>query len=167
MDLSPICKGQLAVIGNFPYNISSQILFKLVENYMKIPILVGMFQKEVAQRVASKPGNKVYGLVSAWVQSFYDTEILFTVNEGSFSPPPTVKSAVIRLIRKEAAPDCDHKLLLQVIKAAFNQRRKTLRNALDLYKSRFDKIEDVSILTKRAETLSYEDFIGLARAFQQ
>jgi len=165
MDLSPVCDGSLGVIGNFPYNISSQILFKLVENYVKIPILVGMFQKEVAQRVASKPGNKVYGLISAWVQSFYDTEILFTVNEGSFSPPPTVKSAVIRLIRKETAPDCDHKLLLQVIKAAFNQRRKTLRNALDLYKNRFDKIEDPSILTKRAETLSYEDFIGLAKAF--
>ena len=166
MDLSPICEGQLAIIGNFPYNISSQILFKLVENYTKVPILVGMFQKEVAQRVASKPGNKIYGLISAWAQSFYDTEILFTVNEGSFSPPPTVKSAVIRLVRKEIAPDCNHKLLLQIIKAAFNQRRKTLRNALDLYKDRFDKIEDASILTRRAETLSYEDFIGLAKAFQ-
>jgi len=165
MDLSVIPGDQVAIIGNFPYNISSQILFKLIENYSKIPVLVGMFQKEVAQRVAAKPGNKIYGLISAWVQSFYDTEILFTVNEGSFSPPPTVKSAVIRLSRKEKAPECDHKLLLQIIKAAFNQRRKTLRNALGMYKDRFDKIEDSTILAKRAEELGYEDFIRLAKVF--
>ncbi len=167
LDLKDSIQGQIAIIGNFPYNISSQILFKLVENFETLPVMVGMFQKEVALRVASKPGNKIYGLLSAWIQAFYEIEYLFTVNEGSFAPPPKVKSAVVRLRRKVVVPICDHKLMLQVIKAAFNQRRKTLRNALDLYKPSFDKIKDITILNKRAEELGYEDFIDLTLAFQK
>ena len=165
MNLLDVTNGQLAIISNFPYNISSQILFKLVENHAQIPQLVGMFQKEVAQRVAAKPGTKIYGLISAWIQAFYEIEYLFTVNEVSFSPPPKVKSAVIRLSRKEKEPECDHKLLLRIIKTAFNQRRKTLRNALGTFKESFDKIEDITILNKQAKQLGYEEFIGLAKVF--
>lgn len=165
LDLQSMFSGQLAVIGNFPYNISSQILFKIVENHRLIPEMVGMFQREVAQRVAAPPGTKVYGLISAWVQAFYDVDYLFVVNEGSFSPPPTVKSAVIRLTRKTEEPDCDHKLLLQIIKAAFNQRRKTLRNALSMYKADFERLADPSVLDKRAEQLDYKAFIVFARLF--
>ncbi len=167
LEFKSIVEGQIAIIGNFPYNISSQILFKLVENYTIVPTMVGMFQKEVALRVASKPGNKIYGLLSAWIQAFYEIEYLFTVNEGSFSPPPKVKSAVIRLTRKTVVPDCDHKLLLQVIKAAFNQRRKTLRNALGMYKDHFEMIPDTAVLNKRAEELGYLEFISLTLAFQK
>lgn len=154
---------QLGIIGNFPYNISTQILFKIVENREKIPEMVGMFQKEVAQRVCSVPGNKVYGLISVWVQTFYEVKYLFTVNEGSFFPPPKVKSGVISLERRENFnPDCDEAFLLQVIKAGFNQRRKTLRNSLHNYAHNFSKI-DAAILQKRPEQLGYEDFIYLAR----
>jgi 16S rRNA (adenine1518-N6/adenine1519-N6)-dimethyltransferase len=166
VNIAELFHNQLGIIGNFPYNISSQILFKVVENVALVPIMVGMFQKEVAQRVAAQPGNKIYGLLSAWVQAFYDIEYLFTVNEGSFSPPPKVKSAVIRLLRKEIAPGCKHQLLLQVIKAAFNQRRKTLRNALHQYSDRFQNIEDQAILNKRAEELHYTDFVMLTKAFE-
>jgi 16S rRNA (adenine1518-N6/adenine1519-N6)-dimethyltransferase len=167
VDIAALFQEPVAIIGNFPYNISTQILFKVVENRNIVPVMVGMFQKEVAQRVAAQPGNKIYGLLSAWVQSFYEIEYLFTVNEGSFSPPPKVKSAVIRLNRKAEEPDCDHHLLLQVIKAAFNQRRKTLRNALHAYSDRFANIPDPDILTKRAEQLHYTDFAMLARAVER
>ena len=166
LDMMNIFKGQVAVIGNFPYNISSQILFKIVENRSIVPEMVGMFQREVAQRVAAPPGTKIYGLISAWIQAFYDVEYLFIVNESSFSPPPTVKSAVIRLIRKETQPGCDEKLLLQIIKAAFNQRRKTLRNALGMYKDSFGNIPDPAILDKRAEQLDYKDYIMLAKVLK-
>jgi 16S rRNA (adenine1518-N6/adenine1519-N6)-dimethyltransferase len=165
LDLNKVSGGKpLAVIGNFPYNISSQILFKMVEYRGMVPVMVGMFQKEVALRVASPPGNKVYGLLSVWVQAYYDIEYLFTVNEGSFSPPPKVKSAVIRLVRKATEPDCDAKLLLQVIKAAFNQRRKTLRNALKNYETAYPNLPDPEILNKRAEQLSVGDFVALAKS---
>jgi len=167
LDLGSIFKTPVAVIGNFPYNISSQILFKIVDDRRIVQIMVGMFQKEVAQRVVSLPGNKVYGLLSVWVQCFYNIEYLFTVNEGSFFPPPKVKSAVIRLIRKESEPECNTKLLLQIIKAAFNQRRKTLRNSLGEYKMHFEKIKDQELLSKRAETLGYEEYIMLAQVFDK
>jgi len=166
-DLKAIFKTPVAVIGNFPYNISSQILFKIVDDRRIVPLMVGMFQKEVAQRVVSLPGNKVYGLLSVWVQCFYNIEYLFTVNEGAFFPPPKVKSAVIRLIRKESEPECNTKLLLQIIKAAFNQRRKTLRNSLGEYKMHFEKIKDQELLSKRAETLDYNEYIMLAKVFDK
>lgn len=157
---------QVGIIGNFPYNISSQILFKVVENRAIVPEMVGMFQREVAQRVTAEPGNKIYGLISVWVQVFYNVKYLFTVSEGSFNPPPKVKSGVIRLERKENwNPGCNEELLLNVIKHGFNQRRKTLRNALSLYKQHFDKIEP-HWLDKRAEQLSYKDFIMLAKNFE-
>lgn len=166
LDLSLVAEGsQLAVIGNFPYNISSQILFKIIEYRKSIPVMVGMFQKEVAQRAASNPGSKIYGLLSAWVQAFYEIEYLFTVNEGSFVPPPKVKSAVVRMRRKVSEPDCNTDVLLQVIKSAFNQRRKTLRNSLRSYAGYYDRLPDVSVLDKRAEMLGFEDYIELARLF--
>jgi len=167
LKLEDIFKEPFGIIGNFPYNISSQILFKLVDYRHLIPELTGMFQKEVAERIVSPPGNKVYGLLSAWVQAFYKAEYLFTVNEGSFNPPPKVKSGVIRLVRKENIDTgCNEELLLNIIKQGFNQRRKTLRNSLSLWKPHFDKI-DSAILDKRAEQLSSDDFVGLAKAFSR
>ncbi len=168
LDLGELFDEQVGIIGNFPYNISSQILFKLVDNRSRVPELVGMFQREVAQRVISKPGNKVYGLLSAWVQVFYECEYLFTVSEGCFNPPPKVKSGVIRLKRKENWQNIgvDAGLLLQVIKQAFGQRRKTLRNALKAFSHAYIYVEP-DILDKRAETLSYQDFIDLARVFEE
>ncbi|MGZ5281202.1 MAG: 16S rRNA (adenine(1518)-N(6)/adenine(1519)-N(6))-dimethyltransferase RsmA [Bacteroidia bacterium] len=168
LNLAEIFTEQVGIIGNFPYNISSQILFKLVENRALVPEMVGMFQREVSQRVIASPGNKIYGLLSAWLQVFYDCEYLFTVNEGSFNPPPKVKSGVIRLTRKAGwdnigvSPD----LLLQVIKQAFGMRRKTLRNALKLYAYAYIYVNP-DILDKRAETLSFQDFIDLAKIFEE
>ena len=116
------------MIGNFPYNISSQILFKTLENKKLIPEVVGMFQKEVAERIAAKAGNKTYGILSVLIQAFYKVEYLFTVNEDVFTPPPKVKSAVIRLTRKKKLEiDCDEKMFRLVVKTAFNQRRKTFK----------------------------------------
>ena len=168
LNLGSIFKEQVGIIGNFPYNISSQILFTIVENRALVPEMVGMFQREVAQRVISKPGNKVYGLLSAWLQVFYDCEYLFTVNEGSFNPPPKVKSGVIRLTRKKDFDkiNVDANLLLQVIKQAFGQRRKTLRNALKAFSYAYIYV-DPEILDRRAETLSHQDFIELARVFEE
>ena len=145
-----------AVIGNFPYNISSQILFKVLEYRNQIPEVVGMFQKEVAERIASPPGNKTYGILSVLAQAFYKIEYLFTVHENVFNPPPKVKSAVIRLMRNSTRElNCDEKLFFDVVKTAFNQRRKTLRNAL----SKFGiKNLQTELLSKRAEQLSVNDF---------
>ena len=152
------------VIGNFPYNISSQILFRVLDYYQQIPEVVGMFQKEVAERIASKPGKKAYGILSVLLQAYYDIEYLFTVDEFVFDPPPKVKSAVIRLRRNQTLKiDCDEKLFLKVVKTAFNQRRKTLRNALSSISFDNEKLA-TDILTKRAEQLSVADFIGLTNA---
>jgi 16S rRNA (adenine1518-N6/adenine1519-N6)-dimethyltransferase len=162
LPLDDIFKEPFAVIGNFPYNISSQILFKVVEHRQNIPEMVGMFQKEVAQRVAAGPRTKDYGILSVWVQTFYNTTYLFTVNEGSFAPPPKVKSGVIRLERKDNVQlpvEAEH--LLQVIKSGFNQRRKTLRNALRQYEVHYPKVQH-GWLDKRAEELTWQDFISLA-----
>jgi len=152
-----------AVIGNFPYNISSQILFKVLEYRHQVSLVVGMFQKEVAERVAEKPGSKTYGILSVLMQAFYDIEYLFTVNEGVFTPPPKVKSGVIRLKRNGVQQlDCDEKLFFQVVKIGFNQRRKTLRNALrPLFK---EKTSDFPFSDKRAEQLSVEDFVTITQA---
>jgi 16S rRNA (adenine1518-N6/adenine1519-N6)-dimethyltransferase len=151
-----------AIIGNFPYNISTQILFKVLEHRNAIPEVVGMFQKEVAERIASKPGNKTYGILSVLLQAWYKIDYLFTVHEQVFQPPPKVKSAVIRLTRNsEHDLGCDEALFVRVVKAAFNQRRKTLRNALR------SMIHDERTLTHpffalRAETLSVKDFVELS-----
>ncbi len=161
IELSERFTEPFAVIGNFPYNISSQILFKVLENRDLVPEMVGMFQKEVAERIASKPGNKTYGILSVLVQAWYDIKYLFTVNPGVFNPPPKVKSAVIRITRnKETKLGCDEKLFTEVVKAGFNQRRKTLRNALHAFEI-IPGNEGHIFFTKRAEQLSVEDFVQL------
>ncbi len=131
MDLDGIFEGEYSVIGNFPYNISSQIFFKILEHRDRIPEVVCMIQKEVAERIAEKPGTKTYGILSVFLQAWYDIEYLFTVGSGAFNPPPKVQSAVIRLTRNSrTALGCDEKLFRTVVKTAFGQRRKTLRNSL-------------------------------------
>ncbi len=159
IDMNDLFDGSFSVIGNFPYNISSQILFKVLEHKNLINEVVGMFQKEVAVRIASKPGNKNYGILSVLLQAFYNIEYLFTVNETVFIPHPKVKSAVIRLVRNDTKTlDCDEKLFFSVVKTAFNQRRKTLRNALSSFRFN-DKV--ISLLPKRAEQLSVQEFVLL------
>lgn len=159
LDLSKIFdNATFSIIGNFPYNISSQILFRVFEQRGSVPEVVGMFQKEVAERVAAGPGSKTYGILSVLLSAFYNIEYLFTVHENVFNPPPKVKSAVIRLTRNDVAKlDCDEKLFVQVVKTGFNQRRKTLRNALKPLNLSLDNIPD-DLLAKRAEQLSVADF---------
>ncbi len=150
---------QFSIIGNFPYNISSQILFRVFEQRNRIPEVVGMFQKEVAERVAAGPGSKTYGILSVLLSAFYNIEYLFTVHEHVFNPPPKVKSAVIRLTRNDVQQlGCDERLFVQVVKTGFNQRRKTLRNALKPLNQSLDAIPE-EMLAKRAEQLSVQDFI--------
>ena len=160
---------KFTVIGNFPYNISSQILFKALEHRDRIPEVIGMFQKEVAERIASPPGNKTYGIISVLLQAFYHIDYLFTVSETVFYPPPKVKSAVIRLRRNKTVKlDCDEALFVKLVKIAFNQRRKTLRNAIrQLLPATPSGSPTLSgWLTKcldlRAEQLSVDDFVKLA-----
>ncbi|MET2985877.1 16S rRNA (adenine(1518)-N(6)/adenine(1519)-N(6))-dimethyltransferase RsmA [Aureibaculum conchae] len=155
---------QFAIIGNFPYNISSQIVFKTLENRNQIPELCGMFQKEVAQRIAEKPGSKAYGILSVLTQAFYDAEYLFTVPPSVFNPSPKVDSGVIRLIRKENyALPVDEKLFFKVVKTAFNQRRKTIRNSLKSL-NLSDKLREDTIFAKRPEQLSVQEFINLTKS---
>ena len=165
LDLKTITHERFALIGNFPYNISSQILFKALECKDQIPEVVGMFQKEVAERVASGPGNKKYGIISVLLQAYYDIEYLFTVHEDVFDPPPKVKSGVIRLRRNTKKQlDCNEKFFKQVVKQSFSQRRKTLRNSLKplIGKSGFQD----PLLTLRAERLSVEDFVYLTNQLE-
>ncbi len=152
---------QFVVIGNFPYNISTQILFKILEWKTEVPIIIGMFQKEVAQRIAAAPGNKVYGIISVLIQAFYSVEYLFDVPPQSFTPPPKVMSGVIRLQRKsEPLLVKNDKAFTNLVKTAFNQRRKMLRNAT---KSLFDgAVLQDDIFNKRAEQLSLSDFARLS-----
>ncbi|MGC9151309.1 MAG: 16S rRNA (adenine(1518)-N(6)/adenine(1519)-N(6))-dimethyltransferase RsmA [Microbacter sp.] len=148
------------LIGNFPYNISSQIFFKILPHRDQIPVIVCMLQKEVAERLASPPGNKHYGILSVLLQAFYNIEYLFTVSEQVFDPPPKVKSGVIRLTRNSVKTlDCDETLFKQVIKTGFNQRRKTLRNALKSLLG--TSSEHHPLLDQRAEQLSVDDFVHL------
>lgn len=149
------------VTGNFPYNISSQIVFKILEWREQVPAMIGMFQKEVAQRIAASPGNKSYGILSVLVQAFYDVHYLFDVSPESFTPPPKVMSGVIDFIRKENVPDMKSEAaFFRLVKTAFNQRRKMLRNAV---KALFDETTlQQDIFTKRAEQLSIEDFAKLS-----
>jgi 16S rRNA (adenine1518-N6/adenine1519-N6)-dimethyltransferase len=160
-NLNEILKENFAVIGNFPYNISSQILFRVLEYRNRIHEVVGMFQNEVALRIAAKPGSKTYGIMSVLLQAYYDIEYLFKVNETVFFPPPNVKSAVIRLRRNDVSSlDCDEKLFHRIVKTAFNQRRKTLRNALKSME--IDKqFTSEEIFGKRAEQLCVSDFIKI------
>lgn len=162
LDLSTLFNNQpFAVIGNFPYNISTEILFKVLDHKNQVPEIVGMFQKEVAERIASKPKNKTYGITSVLLQAYYTIEYLFTVNEDVFNPPPRVKSAVIRLTRNSVQHlDCNEKLFKQVVKAGFNQRRKTLRNSIKAFKLK-PAFLDHKYLTQRAEELSVADFVAL------
>jgi len=158
LDLTLYFQDSLTVIGNFPYNISSQILFKLLEHKNLITQLVGMFQKEVAERVASKPGNKQYGILSVLLQAFFDIEYLFTVEPCLFIPPPKVKSAVIRISRNYSKKlNVDELLFKNVVKTAFNQRRKTLRNSLKTFTFKTTCLTH-PLFDKRPEQLSVEEF---------
>jgi 16S rRNA (adenine1518-N6/adenine1519-N6)-dimethyltransferase len=164
--LDDFFEGEVGIIGNFPYNISSQILFKAYENRHRVPELVGMFQKEVAERVASPPGSKAYGILSVLLQAFYDIEYLFTVNEHVFSPPPKVKSGVIRLKRNGVTSlNCDEKRFTVVVKTAFNQRRKTLRNSLKSLVPDKEVFSD-ELFNKRPEQLAVEDFVNITRLIE-
>ena len=160
-------KEQVAIIGNFPYNISTQILFKTLENRHQIPEFSGMFQKEVAKRIAEKEGSKVYGIISVLTQAFYDVEYLFTVPPTVFIPPPKVDSGVIRLTRKENYTlPVDEKLFYKVVKTAFQQRRKTLRNSLKTL-NLSDNLREDTIFAKRPEQLSLQEFINLTSKIEK
>ena len=152
---------QFAIIGNFPYNISTQIVFRALEFRSQIPEFSGMFQKEVAERICSKKGSKVYGILSVLAQAFYDVDYLFTVDETVFIPPPRVKSGVMRMRRKENYTlPCNEKMLFSVVKMAFQQRRKTMRNSLKSL-NLSDNLREDSIFDLRPEQLSVEQFIEL------
>jgi 16S rRNA (adenine1518-N6/adenine1519-N6)-dimethyltransferase len=166
-DLSKLFPNEkMAVIGNFPYNISTQILFKVLKYKNIVPEVVGMFQKEVAMRIAAPPGSKTYGITSVLLQVYYDIEYLFTVDEHVFDPPPKVKSAVIRLTRNNVEKlDCDEDLFVRIVKAGFNQRRKMLRNSIRPF------IQDDGLthpfLEKRPEQLSISEFVELTNSIEQ
>lgn len=166
-NLNEVFKGEpFAIIGNFPYNISTQIVFKTLEMRSQVPEFAGMFQKEVAQRICEKKGSKVYGILSVLAQAFYEAEYLFTVPPDVFDPPPKVDSGVLRLKRKENFTlPCDEKLFFTVVKLAFNQRRKTMRNSL---KSMIhsDVLKEDSIFDLRPEQLSVEQFIDLTQKIE-
>lgn len=154
---------KINIIGNFPYNISSQIMFRVLENRDKVDVVVGMFQKEVAERIAEKPGTKSYGILSVILQAFYDISYLFTVHENVFTPPPKVKSAVIKLKRNEVKQlSCNETLFVKVVKTTFNQRRKTIRNSI---KPLLSSVMDTSsyLFEKRPEQLSVAEFVELTK----
>lgn len=163
-DLTKIFPDKFCVIGNYPYNISSQIFFKVLDYKDLIPCCSGMIQKEVAERLASPPGSKAYGILSVLLQAWYDVEYLFTVSEHVFDPPPKVKSAVIRMTRNNVTSlGCDEKLFKRVVKTAFNQRRKTLRNSLrPLVGDAISQLTD-EIYNRRPEQLSVAEFISLTQ----
>ncbi len=155
------------IIGNFPYNISSQIVFKMVEYRPIVPQLVGMFQKEMAERIIAKPGGKDYGVISVLTQAFYEGKYLFTVGSGNFNPPPKVLSGVIRLLRKTEALGCDEALFRKVVKQAFSQRRKMLRNTMKpFFEQRPTELEE-TFFTQRPEVLSVGEFVGLTNRISE
>lgn len=163
-DTGKVFQEPFAIIGNFPYNISSQIFFRALQIRDQIPEIVCMLQKEVAQRIASPPGNKDYGILSVLLQAFYDIDYLVTVPPGAFDPPPKVQSGVIRLRRNAVSQlACSEKLFFTVVKTAFNQRRKTLRNAL----KPLGEFPEHPLLTKRAEQLHVSDFVELTQMAEQ
>lgn len=161
MDLGSVFKEHFAIIGNFPYNISSQIFFKILDHRNQVVETVCMLQKEVAERIASGPGNKQYGILSVLLQAYYDIEYLFVVEPGVFNPPPKVKSAVIRLKRNSIASlGCDETIFRRLVKQGFQNRRKTLRNALKALNLP-EEVTTMALLDKRAEQLSVDDFVEL------
>lgn len=164
LDLGPLFEGApFAITGNFPYNISTQIVFRLLEVRDRVPEFSGMFQREVAQRICAGPGSKTYGILSVLVQVFYRAEYCFTVSPGVFHPPPKVASGVLHLERKANwKPDCDEGMLFRVVKTAFNQRRKTLRNSLKSLQLS-DNLKEDAIFDQRPEQLSVPDFISLSK----
>ena len=163
-DFSAHFKGNFAVIGNFPYNISSQIFFRVLDYRDRIPEVVGMVQKEVAERMCAVHGNKTYGILSVLLQTFYNIEYLFTVSEHVFAPPPKVKSAVVRLTRNQRQTlPCSEKFFVQVVKTSFNQRRKMLRNSL----KEFAENIPAQFAEKRPEQLSVNDYILLVTAIEK
>ncbi|MBP5646234.1 MAG: 16S rRNA (adenine(1518)-N(6)/adenine(1519)-N(6))-dimethyltransferase RsmA [Bacteroidaceae bacterium] len=169
MDLHEVFDGrQFVLTGNYPYNISSQIFFRMLENKELIPCCTGMLQREVAQRICSGPGNKDYGILSVFIQAWYDTEYLFTVNENVFDPPPKVKSAVIRLTRNSRVTlGCNEQLFRKVVKCAFGMRRKMLRNSLrQVYERDVPLPADCPYPDKRPEQLSVVDFIRLTNMIE-
>lgn len=169
MDLSALFEGKSFVLtGNYPYNISSQIFFKMLDNKEIIPCCTGMIQKEVAERIAAKPGNKTYGILSVLIQAWYNVEYLFTVHEHVFNPPPKVKSAVIRMTRNETKDlGCDEKLFKQIVKTTFNQRRKTLRNSISSILDKENPLSADPIFNKRPEQLSVNEFIELTNRVEK
>ena len=168
LDLAKLFPGQFCVIGNYPYNISSQIFFKMLDNKDIIPCCTGMIQKEVAERIAAGPGSKTYGILSVLIQAWYKVEYLFTVSEHVFNPPPKVKSAVIRMTRNEVQElGCDEKLFKQVVKTTFNQRRKTLRNSIKPILGKDCPLTEDSLFNKRPEQLSVEEFIDLTNKVEE
>ena len=166
IDIGKLFPGNFSVVGNFPYNISSQIMFKVLDYKDRVDVVVGMFQKEVAERIAEKPGTKTYGILSVLLQAFYEIEYLFTVEPGAFNPPPKVRSAVIRLTRNKTNNlGCDEKLFKAIVKSAFNQRRKMMRNSLKGF------VKDESLFThkhfiNRPEQLSVADFVELTKMIE-
>lgn len=163
MDLRTLFPEGFRLIGNFPYNISSQIFFRLIEHRDLVPECVGMIQKEVAVRIAEPPGSREYGILSVLLQAWYDIDYLFTVNESVFNPPPKVKSAVIRLKRNGVARlDCDETLFIKVVKASFGQRRKMIRNSLKAVFGAFGGAEH-PFFSRRAEQLSVAEFVELTQ----
>jgi len=167
-DLTNFFNGEsYAITGNFPYNISTQIVFKTLEWRDQIPEFTGMFQKEVAKRICEKEGSKTYGIMSVLVQAFYDAEYLFTVPPTVFNPPPKVESGVLRLRRKEDySLACDEKMLFKVVKTAFQQRRKTMRNSLKVF-NLSDKLKEDTIFGQRPEQLSVAEFIALTQKLEK
>lgn len=166
-DFSKVFLEKYAIAGNFPYNISSQIFFKVLEDKDRVTEVVCMLQKEVAQRIASPKGNKDYGILSVLLQAYYDIEYLFTVPPGVFNPPPKVNSGVIRLTRNQTAKlDCNERLFFQVVKGGFGTRRKTLRNSLKSF-NLTEEFKTHPILDKRAEQLDVADFVFLAQEIEK
>ena len=162
-DIAGYLREPFAIIGNFPYNISTQIVFKLLELRDYVPEFSGMFQKEVAERICEREGSKTYGILSVLVQAFYEATYLFTVSEGVFNPPPKVKSGVLRLVRKpDYHLDCDEALFFTIVKTAFNQRRKTLRNSLKPLLTN-ESLKKNSIFDKRPEQLPWQDFVFITK----
>jgi 16S rRNA (adenine1518-N6/adenine1519-N6)-dimethyltransferase len=166
IDIGKLFEGNFSIVGNFPYNISSQIMFKVLDHKDRVDVVVGMFQKEVAERIAEKPGTKTYGILSVLLQAFYEIEYLFTVEPTAFNPPPKVRSAVIRLTRNKTQNlGCDEKLFKSIVKMAFNQRRKMMRNSLKSF------VKDETLFThkhfiNRPEQLSVADFVELTKMIE-
>lgn len=168
LDLKTIFPDKFMIIGNLPYNISSQIFFKMLDNKDSIPCLVGMIQKEVAERMAAKAGNKTYGILSVLMQAFYSIDYLFTVHEHVFDPPPKVKSAVIRLTRNDVSKlDCNEVLFKSVVKTAFNQRRKQMRNSLKPLIEKENPVFQHPIFDKRPEQLNVAQFVELTNMIEK